>query len=113
MNYIFHLKSTNGEYIGYASCFYSLAVALVILPGFMIYVMSRPLDVIQSENFELTYGSLYEGVKKRNKWQVGANIVFMARRFLFVIICFNFDKHSSIQIILVNLINLACSIYYG
>jgi hypothetical protein len=52
MNYLFHLQSTNGEYIAYLTCFYSLAVALVVLPFFMLYVMSRPQNVIQSPEFQ-------------------------------------------------------------
>jgi hypothetical protein len=52
MNYLFHLRSTNGEYIAYLTCFYSLGVALVILPFFMLYVMSRPQNVIHTPEFQ-------------------------------------------------------------
>ena len=37
----------------------------------------------------------------------------MGRRAIFVLICFNLESHPSIQIILVNLLNLFSCIYYG
>ena len=59
------------------------------------------------------FGSLYEGMKVENKFQVSANLVFMLRRALFILICFKLEEIPGIQMILVNLLNLASCIYYG
>lgn len=113
MNYLFKLHSKNGELIAVYSSYYCILMALIILPLMMVYVLTRPMAVIQQNWFENRWGSLFEGYKRETKWQLAANLVFIMRRFLFVLISFKVDYMSSIQIILINLINLGCLIYYG
>ena len=79
----------------------------------MIYVLMQPINRIQDETFRDRFGSLYDGIRVENKWQVSANLVFMLRRAIFVLICFNIEKMPGIQMILVNLINLCSCLYYG
>jgi hypothetical protein len=113
LNYLFQLNSTDGEVTAIYTSYYSLVMAIIILPSMMIFVINRPLSEIKEESFKKRWGSLYDGFRLHSKGQVAANLVFMLRRILFVLICFQLDTIPGVQVILVNLINLFASIYYG
>ena len=48
-----------------------------------------------------------------SKLEVCANLFFMARRAVFVLVSFNADIIPGIQLIIVNLVNLTSCLYYG
>lgn len=113
LNISFNLKEKSGELTGYLTSFYSLAVAVIILPSLMIFVLTKPISTIQDELFRKKFGSLYEGMRVKTKLQVCANLFFMARRAAFVLVCFNIGTIPGVQLIVVNLINLVSCLYYG
>lgn len=79
----------------------------------MIYVLAQTFDRLRENQFQKMWGSLYEGISLKSRWHVACNLIFMIRRILFVTMCFNLEEIPGIQLILVNLCNLACFIYYG
>ena len=83
------------------------------MPALMIYILYQPMDTIRDVSFRNIFGSFYEGMKVETKWQICANLIFMLRRASFALICFNLEQIPGVQIILINLINLASCIYYG
>ena len=113
MNFLFPLEDKSGEYIGRYSAYYSLSVCVVILPGLMVFIMFQSFDKLKEPEFQKTWGSLYQGIQLDSKWQVACNLVFMFRRMFFITICFNLAQIPGVQIILVNLSNLASCVYYG
>ena len=56
---------------------------------------------------------MYEGFKTNTKWQIGYNGVFMARRFIFLYICFYLAENVSVQLIAINALNLIILVYTG
>ena len=46
INKKFYLNEKSGEVTGYIMSFYSLAVAVVILPSLMIFVLTKPIKTI-------------------------------------------------------------------
>lgn len=113
INYLFYLDDQSGEYIGKYTAYYSLVISMVVLPAFMIFVMTQSIETLRDPSFEAVWGSLYEGISLKNKWQLASNLVFMIRRAFFVFLCFNLDRFSGMQILMVKLLNLATLIYYG
>ena len=96
LNIQYSLNNESGEKAGYFTSFYSLAAAVVILPGLMIYVLKQPISRIQDESFKQKYGSLYEGIKLDSKWKICANLIFMIRRTAFILVCLNMEKFPGI-----------------
>jgi len=68
MNAYSSLDTTSGEKVGRYSGYYSLIVAAVVLPVFMIYVICQPKDRLRDPDFEQRWGSLYSGIRIDNKW---------------------------------------------
>ena len=71
-------------------------VAILVLPGFMIYIMMQPIEVLKEPQFEKRWGTLYEGFRVVDKWTLSCNLLFMIRRVIFVVIAFNMDATPSI-----------------
>lgn len=113
INILYPLKNKSGEIAGHFTAYYSIAVAGIVLPLLMIFVLTRPIATIQDEVFRGYFGSLYDGMRVKTKLQVSANLVFMLRRAFFLLICFNLEHMPGVQMVLVNLLNLIVGIYYG
>ena len=59
------------------------------------------------------YGSLFEDVDLRTRWQAAFYFIFVMRRIIFVTICFKMTSLSGIQLLLINLLNLCILVYTG
>ena len=71
-------------------------VAILVLPGFMVYIMMQPIEVLKEPHFEKRWGTLYEGFRVVDKWTLSCNLLFMIRRMIFVVIAFNMDTTPGI-----------------
>jgi hypothetical protein len=113
LNFSFKLSTTFGEQFAVYVAYYCLALSLVLLPFVMIYILCNKKDTIRTEAFTNRWGVMYEGFRTETKWQIGYNTVFMLRRLFFLYICFFLKNSISLQIIAINLMNLAVLIYTG
>ena len=68
--------------------YFSFTSVAVIAPGMLIRMLRKDIQTIKSEEFQDSYGSMNEGLKMNNKWNLSYNMVFILRRLAFCIIAF-------------------------
>ena len=49
LNISYSLREKTGENAGYFTSFYSLVVAVLIMPALMIYILCKPIEKIREE----------------------------------------------------------------
>ena len=77
----------------------------------LIYNIINNISVYQMSKFSSSFGTLYEDIDLRTKWKTAFYLVYCLRRIFYVYIIF-FKAHiSGIQLVLMNLLNLAVLIY--
>lgn len=89
-----------------------LLIALVFIPGVYLNVLSKPLWKYTHPVFLKKWGGLVEGLNVKTKASVFQPVLFIIRRLLFVSLAF-FLPLTSIQIQVMNYINLFVFIYFG
>ena len=82
-----------GEVISLLISRFCTFIAIVFLPLSFIFVLSRPKNIIQSQEFEVTYGMLYHGLKTNSKFQVSYYFVFIIRRISFLLCAFKLHNY--------------------
>ena len=90
-----------------------LAVAVIIIPGLYIWVLLKPIDKLQEEDFKIRWGSLFMDINPRKKVNYLYPFVFVLRRLLFVVIAFQLRWFSALQIMALNYVNMFSIIYIG
>jgi hypothetical protein len=68
LNLLYKLKEQSGEQVGYYTSFYAIAVAALIMPALMFYILNQSMDTIRDDKFRDVFGAFYEGMKIENKW---------------------------------------------
>ena len=76
-----------------------LAAAVFIFPFWMLYFYCKNFSKWEDEHFEEKYGQVFEGLKKTKRSSIVYPVVFILRRFAFVVIVTLGRDHLFIQII--------------
>lgn len=71
------------------------------------------MDTIRSAEFHDNWGGYYEEINMKNKANICNYCIFMIRRLTFCLICFFLEDYAGIQLVCLNLLNLASMIYLG
>ena len=66
-----------------------MILIFVVTPGSLIYVLSHKKQELDEISFKNKYGVLYDEFKAHSKFQIGFYLVFVVRRFLFIVFMFN------------------------
>ena len=81
--------SLNGEVLGVMISSFCIFLAAFFLPiSLMWAIFSKDEKQIASKEFKEKWGALFEFVKTKNKYTRFYNLIFVLRRFLFVMLCF-------------------------
>jgi hypothetical protein len=84
----FNLRFTscNFLYLGsWVNYFYAVGFAAVIIaaPLFVVFFYSRKFSRFEDEDFKRQFGSVYEGLKTKDRYVIAYTAIFMIRRALF------------------------------
>jgi hypothetical protein len=74
-----------GSWVNY---FYAVGFAAVIIaaPLFVVFFYSRNFSRFKDEQFNSKFGSVYEGLKTKDRYVIAYTFIFMIRRALFSLI---------------------------
>ena len=86
---------------------------MVLIPAALIYLMTQPLEILESEEFLQTWGKAYEDVKFYNKKNMLNRLLFCLRRLLFVYSIYQLYEYTIFQILILFYTNLFMTIYQG
>lgn len=75
-----------------------LAVALMVLPIWLIFFYVKHFSRFEDPTFDSQYGSVYEGLRKDSKWVLVFPVYFITRRILFMAVCFGLYRHVIMQL---------------
>ena len=75
----------------------SIVMAIVLIPIGFIYMLSQGQEKIESEEFKLKYGGLYEGIRTNSKPALYYFLLFVIRRILFLVIAFFMYEYPTLQ----------------
>jgi len=95
------LMNKNFSALGVASVLFGylcLFLSLVVVPGFFLYLTTRDLETIRDEKFTNMYGVLYLDVKTSDKYRISYFLVFILRRFWFIILAFLIQRFPTQQV---------------
>ena len=70
----------------------------LILPIFVIYKLCRNFHRLEDKDFEEKYGSLYEGLKTKNRSAIFFSVNFIMRRILFAVLATGVNDFVWLQI---------------
>jgi hypothetical protein len=59
--------STGGEIFSFLLAIYVLALIYIFIPYSMVYVYTRPLELLEEEKFEEKWGAIYEFLSLKRK----------------------------------------------
>lgn len=76
-----------------------LLIASVIFPFFIIALLFMCFDKLSSELVSARIGSLYEGLRYKNRWALLYNSFFIGRRLIFALIIVMLKDHQALQVI--------------
>ena len=67
--------------------------ALVFMPFWIAIFYNKNFEKLADEEFENTYGAIYEGLDVRNRWSLFNSILFMIRRVILAATCLYFHHY--------------------
>ena len=89
----------------------------LVLPVLLIGILFVKSESLQDETFEERFGQLYSNMdceKKANDlWARAYFLIFVVRRWCFIIVCFTITSSPIIQILIVVYLQLSILIYQG
>jgi len=87
INLQIHSKNSYGEIIGY---FYAKLCVFLLCILFLVelYVFTRPLKVLQSDNFKKKWGFFYEDYQDKSKMQMIPMLIVPLRRLALLLVAF-------------------------
>jgi hypothetical protein len=81
--------SLNGEVLGVMISSLCIYLAAIYLPVSLLWaIFSKNEKQIASNEFKERWGAIFEFLKTKNKLTRFYNLIFVIRRFLFVMLCF-------------------------
>ena len=80
--------STIGEILSFIVSIFALVLIYIFIPGSMIYVYTRPLELLKNKVFEKRWGVLYEFISLRKKGALYFFIYYLLMRVTFFIVVF-------------------------
>ena len=90
-----------------------MIICIGVMPLVFIYLIINHINIYQKHKFNTRYGSLFEDVDLRTKWQAAFYFVYCLRRIVFILVVFTMGHISGIQLLFINLMNLAILVYTG
>lgn len=90
----------------------NLFIAYICIPCVYLWLLKKDLTVVP-KSFTKKWGKLYEDINIKKRVNMLHPLFFVLRRLLFVVIGFYFNGKGSIQIIMLNYLNLSQFIYFG
>jgi hypothetical protein len=101
----------NGEVLGVMISSFCIILACIFLPISLLWaIFSKNEKEIASKEFEDRWGALFEFLKTKSKLTRFYNLIFVLRRFLFVMLCF-YKNESVTNLIILMFTNLLYGIY--
>lgn len=83
---------------------------IIVVPASLLYVIRLPKDTLLKPKVQKKWGLSFFMVDVRGKFKVLYCLIFLIRRFLFILICF-FESSVGLRLIYTNLLNLFVLIY--
>ena len=90
-----------------------LILCLGVAPIAFIYQIANHINMYQMFKFNERFGSLFEGVDLRTKWNASFYLIFCTRRVICVMLFFLLAHHSGLQLVYMMWLNLLILIYMG
>ena len=84
---------------------------LLILPIYMIYIIKRNKSNLDCEDVTYNYGLFYQDLKTDNFYRSIFHVVFLTRRFIYVIITMFLSSHPNIQLMLLTKLSIVYLCY--
>ena len=101
----------NGEVLGAMISSFCIFLASIFLPISLLWaIFSKDEQQIASKEFQERWGVLFEFLKTKSKLTRFYNLIFVLRRFLFVMLCF-YKNESKIVLVICICTNLIYGIY--
>jgi hypothetical protein len=97
LNQRYQLFTAYGETFAVFTSYYCLLLCCIVLPLVMIFILRQEPEKFSDPTFQTKYGALWDGIKMHNKPSIAFNGIFMARRIIFVVICFYSEKYPAQQ----------------
>ena len=88
--------SMDGEILGSFETFFCLIQAVFFLPFTLIWAMFKDKNYISSKEFRKKFKVLYEFINLKNRFSRLYNLIYILRRILFVMMCFNKKQIGSL-----------------
>jgi len=102
-----------GEVVAHYAGYVGSAFAIIV-PIFLIIILSFRLEKLKSRKFRDIWGAFYDGMKLDNKMQASFYLFFLIRRMVFLFAVFYFTFEGAIfQIMIVIFLNYMMVIYQG
>ena len=95
-----------GSYLGYILAF----LCCIVVPSSIIWTLIQSKDTFEDPDFKAMWGSCYIGITLRNYWTRAYHLVFILRRFIFVLMGFQV-KEPVFQFIILMVLNYFMTIY--
>ena len=111
LNFYQNDLTLNGEVLGVMISSFCIFLAVIFLPISLLWaIFSKDEKQIASKEFEDRWGVLFEFLKTKSKLTRFYNLIFVIRRFLFVMLCF-YRNESAIVLVISMSTNLIYGIY--
>ena len=68
MNSLYPLTSKNGEIVSTCYGYYSLTIAIVLIPAVLLYVFTQKMETIKESKFQQRWAPLFDGFRLNSKF---------------------------------------------
>jgi len=107
------LETTFGERFGTLVTWISASLLCVLLPLALLMILVVPKSWLESPGFKQRWGTLYGNVRIESRLQRSYRHIFLLRRLAVLVIGFFMFKNPSLQMIAINLMNIAYTVFLG
>ena len=91
-----------------------MIICTIVLPSLYIHIIRQPHDVVLTKKkFRSRWYALFEHLDSENHNNLWFNVLFCARRMIYVEIAFSLNMHPCQQIQILLLMNIMFSIFVG
>ena len=80
--------STGGEIFSFLLAIYAFALIYIFIPYSMVYVYTRPLNLLEEKEFEIKWGAIYEFLSLKRKGALYFLVYYFLQKISFLITCF-------------------------
>lgn len=89
LNFKNAILETGSDMFSYYFAYFLGAICLTVIPGLIIFIMSKDEATLNHKNTKEVYSNIYDGLKVNSKMSLNYNFLYLIRRILFITIMFN------------------------